>query len=599
VASSKYYVFEGVNGPSEVSKIRVSVADPLKRYATGSESRLAIFLSDLDSSWLGLAHGLKTVGVPFTVTTDYKEALRHRMVLVYPMISGNTLSSEALRALAVYPRTGGTLVGFNVLGGGLNKIFGFKEAVPSRAHSVISLSADHPLTASFTEPEEQVLTLYQEDTKHTPGSKMGSYSYSLPLEQPLAMYEDGSAAVTKKMYTRGSTYAFGVDLGHLILKAHNFRYEGRVFNYVNGYKPAVDVFLRIIKKIYLTAVPYGVTIHTVPFKKSLSVMITHDVDYSGSMGNSLVYGRYEHDEGIRATYFVQTKYVRDWNDEIFFSDEKVPVIEQLEKWGMEVGSHSVSHAVFFSDFPLRTGTEQYPGYRPAVKNESKTSRGTIFGELRVSRFLLEHFLQKGRVLSFRPGHLSNPDVLPQALEATGYVYSSSVTANRTLTHLPFQMNYNREYKTEVPVYEFPITIEDEHLPEMDKRLQDAIELAGKIRKYGGIYVVLIHPDMLDHKMRFLKGFIPAVRGDAWFGTVSEFGAWWSARDRIELDVFPEKDVFILRLKVPREMSGLTLVIPDKYRYLPPHPDSGEIRQSGNRIVIDRAAGDFDIRLAAQ
>jgi len=599
IASARYYVFEGVKGPSEASKITVSVKDPLKRYATGSESRLTILLTDLNSSWLGLAHGLKAVGVPFTVTTDYKEALRHKMVLVYPMISGSNLSSEALRALAAYPRKGGTLVGFNVLGGGLNQTFGFTEAVPSRKHSVISLNTDLPLTASFTEPEEKQLTLYQEDKKHTPRTTMGSYSYSFPVEQPLAMYEDGSAAITEKFYARGRAYAVGLDLGHLILKAHNFRYDGMAFNYVNGYKPAIDVFLRIIKKIYLAAVPYGVTIHTVPFNKSMSVMITHDVDYAGSMGNSLIYGRYEHDEGIRATYFIQTKYVRDWNDEIFFSDEKVPVVVQLEKWGMEIGSHSVSHAVFFSDFPLGTGTEQYPGYKPVVKNERKTRRGTILGELRVSRFLLNNFLQKGSVLSFRPGHLSNPFVLPQALEATGYLFSSSVTANRTLTHLPFQMNYNREYDTEVPVYEFPITIEDEHLPEMDRRLTEAIELADKIKKYGGIYVVLIHPDILDHKLRFLKGFIPAVRDNSWFGTITEFGTWWSARDRIDLDVFPEKDALTLRLKVPEEMAGLTLVIPDGYRYASSQPDLGGIRQHGERIIIDKAAGEFNIRLAAE
>ncbi len=599
IISAQFYIFEGVKGPSEPSTVTVSVKDPLKRYATGSESRLSIFLTDLNSSWLGLAHGLKAVGIPFTVTTDYREALRHRMVLVYPMISGRTLSSEALRALAAYPRKGGTLIGFNVLGGGLNQIFGFTDALPSREHSVVRLNTDHPLTGSFTEPEEQVLTLYHEDRKHGPGSTMGSYSYSLPIKQPLAVYEDGSAAITEKFYSQGGAYAFGLDVGHLILKAHNFRYDGMAFNYVNGYKPAIDVFLRIIKKIYLSAVPYGVTIHTVPFNKSLSVMITHDVDYSGSVGNSLIYGRYEHDEGIRATYFIQTKYVRDWSDEIFFSDEKVPVVVQLEKWGMEVGSHSVSHAVLFSEFPLGTGTEQYPGYKPVVKNESKTRRGTILGELRVSRFLLEHFTKKGRVLSFRPGHLSIPVVLPQALEATGYLYSSSVTANRTLTHLPFQMNYNREYETEVPVYEFPITIEDEHLPEMDRRLPQAIELADKIRKYGGIYVVLIHPDITDHKMRFLKGFIPAVRDYAWFGTVAEFGAWWSARDRIDLDVFPEKNTLIISLKVPEEMAGLTLVIPEGYRYAPAQPEPGGIRQSGDRIVIDRAAGEFNIRLAAE
>ncbi len=100
-------------------------------------------------------------------------------------------------------------------------------------------------------------------------------------------------------------------------------------------------------------------------------------------------------------------------------------------------------------------------------------------------------------------------------------------------------------------------------------------------------------------MRFLKGFIPAVREDTWFGTVSEFGTWWSARDRVELDVFPENNFLILRLKVPTEIQGLTLIIPDGYRYAPPQPDRGGIRQSGNRILIDEASGDLNLRLVVQ
>ena len=69
----------------------------------------------------------KTIGVPFLVTEDYRQALRHRVVLAYPTISGRTLSQEALKALAAFPRNGGTLIGVNVLGGGLNEVFGFRE----------------------------------------------------------------------------------------------------------------------------------------------------------------------------------------------------------------------------------------------------------------------------------------------------------------------------------------------------------------------------------------------------------------------------------------------------------------------------------------
>jgi hypothetical protein len=91
-----------------------------------------------------------------------------------------------------------------------------------------------------------------------------------------------------------------------------------------------------------------------------------------------------------------------------------------------------------------------------VKNRNATSNGTILGELRVSKFLLEHFSEQG-LMSFRPGELSNPVALPQALQAAGYRYSSSTTANNSLTHLPYQLNYDRLNDTEMDVFEFPVT----------------------------------------------------------------------------------------------------------------------------------------------
>ncbi len=81
---------------------------------------MAIILTDPNSSWLGLAHGLKSIGIPFRITRDVQEALAHKVVLVYPMISGKVLRPEALQALAEYPKTGGTLIGVQGVGGGLN-----------------------------------------------------------------------------------------------------------------------------------------------------------------------------------------------------------------------------------------------------------------------------------------------------------------------------------------------------------------------------------------------------------------------------------------------------------------------------------------------
>lgn len=534
------------------------------------------------------------MGVPFLITTDYKWALEHKVVLVYPMISGSVLSQEALQALAAFPRQGGTLIGVNVLGGGLNEVFGFSDAIASKDHSEIHLDNSHPLISEFNDPKELVLRINKKDQKDDSRKRFGTHMYTSPTNKPLAVYDNGKAAIIEKPYSKGKTYAFGIDIGFVLLKGYNFMESGMADNYVNAYEPMLDVFLRLIKKIYLKAVPHAILLDPVPFNKSLSVMITHDVDYNKSMGNSLKYAEYEKSQGIKATYFIQTKYIRDWNDKIFYDDKGVNIVKQLEDWGMEVASHSVSHSLDFDKFPLGDGNEQYPAYRPVVKSRNITKGGTIMGELRVSKFLLDSFLKGEKVTSFRSGFLRNPRALPQALKSAAYRFNSSVTANKSLTHLPFQLNHNRGYESEVGIYEFPITIEDEHLPKMGDRLPQALALAKKISRYGGIYVVLIHPNILDHKFEFLKGFIPEVRDSAWFGTVSEFGNWWSARDNVELDVFPRSGETTVRLDIPTKIKGLTLNIPESYRFVSSSPENLKIIQHNNSVVIEEAQGPVNL-----
>ena len=157
IPEKDFHRFSGVMGPSHTSVVEPAVPADWTTYSHGTTSRLAILLTDTDSSWLGLAHGLKSIGIPFKITRDVQEALRHDVVLVYPVISGKVLSPDALTRLGEYPRAGGTLVGVQVQGGGLNQVFGFHDAVASRQRYDIRLSETDPLLASFTEPRERQL----------------------------------------------------------------------------------------------------------------------------------------------------------------------------------------------------------------------------------------------------------------------------------------------------------------------------------------------------------------------------------------------------------------------------------------------------------
>lgn len=595
IASAVYYlasdrgtpVFPGVAGPVAATVVPSPIPARWNQYSEGTTSALAILLTDPDSAWLGLAHGLKTIGVPFRFTTDVQQALQHRVVLVYPTISGQVLNQESLQALAAFPRNGGTLVGFNVAGGGLGPVFGFEEAVDDRTRTELRFDANRPVTAEFTDPREHVIPI---NSPQRSANDMGVVSYTHPQFPPLATYDNGNAAILHRPIGTGHAYAIGIDIGFFLLKGYNNRQQGIARSYVNNFEPALDVLLRLVRNIYRQGEPDAVTLGTVPQARSLSVILTHDIDYTESVRNALVYAEHEKRSGISATHFVQTKYMRDWNDDVFFKPEMLETIDQIAKLGMEIGSHSVSHSRVFSKFELGSGKERYPEYKPFVRDAEHTENATILGELRVSHFLLGQLTQAGAPVSFRPGHLQYPFTLPQAMEATGYRFSSTATANTAMTHLPFRLTYGRETTAQSAIYEFPITIEDEHKPRLGDRLPQALAVADRLSRYGGLYVVLIHPNILDHKLDFQKRLVAALKDRAWFGSLRDFGNWWVARDQMTWHVERNGTRRTLLLDAPQPVNDLPLQLPKHYRLVKTTPETVTTPAGNQTLLVKKASG---------
>ncbi|MCP9470493.1 MAG: hypothetical protein NNA31_10900 [Nitrospira sp.] len=243
------------------------------------------------------------------------------------------------------------------------------------------------------------------------------------------------------------------------------------------------------------------------------------------------------------------------------TDQWIADMKALAAMGMEIDSHTVAHSKVFDQFPMGTGTERYPDYQPIVTNRLAARGATVLGELRVSKFLLEALAPGVTVQSFRAGELAYPLGLPQALVATGYRFDSTATANTVLTHLPYRLMKDRMDQIEVDQYEFPVAVEDEELPPLGERLPDALKLAEQMSRYGGDLTVLIHPNILDHKLRFEVGLIEALKATAWIGALDEFGSWWRGRDHVEVDVLETNDGLRLRLTAQEPVSGLTVLLP--------------------------------------
>jgi peptidoglycan/xylan/chitin deacetylase (PgdA/CDA1 family) len=585
---SRIFIFSGLSGPSGTTMMKPPTPADWRTYRGGDTARLAILLTDEASAWLGLVHGLKSLGVPFTVTRDVSEAVRHKVVLVYPHVSGLVLKPDELRTLAAYPKAGGTLMASNVLGGGLKEVFGFGDVLPSRKRFAMTFSPGAQTWLGFNEPEEK--TVRFGDAARSSEAQLGTHGYS-QASDAVASFDDGAAAITRRRFPGGgSAYALGFDPGFLLLIGQNARGTEIERDYVNAYSPQNDLVLRFVRQVWREGEPLAVSLGRVPDGKSLAVMMTFDVDFTRSLPNAVIYAEALREFGVRGTFFIQTKYLRDYNDEIILSDDSAAHLRRLTALGMELGSHTVAHSNVFRDFPLGSGNEQYPAYQPVVVSRNEARGGSVLGELRVSKFLIESLAPPVTVSSFRPGHLSNPSTLPQALEATGFRYSSSVTAGNALSHLPVRLTYSRGADSETGIFEFPLTVEDERAPLMGLRLMQSLDVARKIARDGGIYPILVHPNILGHKLEFVRGFTKALQSAAWFGSVEEFGSWWSARDGVNLDGVRDGETVTVRIESKRPVHDLTVEVPPHWSLQDPSPAKPGLKQQPGAITLANVSG---------
>src|SRR5205823_5085804 len=100
------------------------------KYEAGGPSRLAILLSDTTSNWLSLAHGLKSIGLPFCITRSVREALQHRVILLYPSVLTSINSQELEDSV----RSGKTIVAINADQPRYGALFGYQSSQSSSSH---------------------------------------------------------------------------------------------------------------------------------------------------------------------------------------------------------------------------------------------------------------------------------------------------------------------------------------------------------------------------------------------------------------------------------------------------------------------------------
>ena len=281
--------FPGISGPLQVTELPPESVKPTDPgiYYNSSRNNLAIFLRDPQSSWLGLAHGLKSIGVPFSVITDLDEALAHDVMLVYPSLTGANTPPEMLLKLQKFVTEGNSLIAFSVIGGGMKALFGYGDYQERSDLQALHFNDSELVIRFVSDPAESAVNLAGR------GQYAGGVSYGALAYPAIASFNDGSGAIISNSLSSehgiGYAYAIGFDLSHFALRAYNGRLVGAVDDYVNAYQPKVDSLLRFIAAVYWQGEDDSIEILATPFNKEFTALITHDIDYTRSLTNAITY----------------------------------------------------------------------------------------------------------------------------------------------------------------------------------------------------------------------------------------------------------------------------------------------------------------------
>ena len=427
-------------------------ADPIREFPDRFPLQVAVLWTAPKTSSenpLPLVHSLKEMGIPFLITRDLGQALKHRLVILYPSVDGRTFTPDQGQQLTTFVRNGGSVFAENVFWGGLREVFGFSEFKPSRKRYHLAFVGNDPSMKYLNKPEEREVRLGSESYDEIFWSNGYVPSGGAVA---LARFDDGTAALLTKAVGRGRVYLLGLNLMDVVLRSQSNRDFEAERHYVNAFEPGADVWLLILRAWYEAYAGDWVRLATIPKGQRSVLLLSHDVDWQNSFAPGLDFARMEKTNQASSTFFIQTKYVDDANSQAFFAEPNLGILRELKAGGSTLGSHSIIHSRGFNKFDLGSGQETYANYHPRGLGYDTASGATVFGEVRVSKELLDGQIPDQSTIFFRAGHLRVPSSLPEALERSGYEFDSSFTADDVLSNFPYALPLNLGFEEDSQIY---------------------------------------------------------------------------------------------------------------------------------------------------
>jgi hypothetical protein len=565
--------------------------DPATEFTDRFPLQVAVLWTSPDTSSenpLALVHSLKEMGIPFLITRDLGQALKHRLVILYPSVDSHTFNQAQAEQLTTFVRQGGYIFAQNVFWGGLKDLFGFREFEPSRKRYHLAFEGTDPVMKYLNRPEERETRLGNE--KHPEIIWTNGYIPSGGAVV-LAHFDDGTAALLTNTVGTGRIYLLGMSLLDVVLRSQINRDFEAERHYVNAFEPGADVWLLILRAWYEAYANDWVRLATIPRGQRSVLLLSHDVDWENSFAPGRDFARIEKANQANSTFFIQTKYVDDANSKAFFFEPNLGILRELRAGGWSLGSHSIIHSRGFNKFELGSGHEAYATYRPRGLGFDTASGATVFGEVRVSKELLDGEIPGQDTVFFRAGHLRVPVSLPEALERSGYQFDSSFTADDVLSNFPYALPLGLGFDEDSQIYEFPVTIEDEESPGFAKRVPEALEVILANAENGAVSVLLVHSNESTLKGAAEQELLRQLPSDIGKTDMLSFAKFWRTRDRLSwsvtassvagevvLQVSPEESVDGLTFEFQRPISAVSngaTLSPDNHHLVLPELKAGQ------------------------
>jgi len=534
-----------------------------------------------ENELLGLKRTFDIQGVPYKIILNPDELSNYATVFTAGALMGSDVDPRLLNLLYSYVEEGGVLVSAGQIGKRFYPLFGVSAYFPSRKRYRMHFTGSDSALKYIDRPEESTISLGNGE-QHFYDEVIWSHGYQIEgKSKSLAVFEDKTTAFSRLQYGRGKSYLLGVTYTDTILIPQLGQDYEAQRQFVNSIEPSADVIMLILKSIYQSHTKPYIYISSIPYAKPTALILSHDVDAQTSFVDSLKYVDLEEKYGVTSTFFETTKTFIDSMDIDYYNLEKnKTAIRQVKNRGWDIGSHTVSHSRLFAELLKGSPQESIISYRPKINK-------TIFGEVIISKALLDRDIPNQNTISFRAGDLAFPFGLIGVLETAGYLYDSTFSANDVLTAFPYFAFKDRRIGSEVSnIIEIPVTLDDalEFLTEetLDQAVKTWIDIVEANMGNGAITVLLVHPsDTRDSNYKLIaqeKIMKHVLKLNGWLGNLTEFGEFIRLRSQIKLSILQDRNGDLIiksNTKKNHPMVGFMIGnLPTKHTSIEVHNSTG-------------------------